>query len=86
MLRELLRVTRDTVIISMWVDGNYKAWRRAKMEKFRALKGKKGSQNRFVVSRDRIEREFTNVGFDIVAHLDFLPLYQMWSTYILRKR
>jgi SAM-dependent methyltransferase len=86
MLRELLRVTRDTVIISMWVDGNYKAWRRAKMEKFRELKGKKGSQNRFVVSRDRIEREFTNVGFDIVAHLDFLPLYQMWSTYILRKR
>ena len=27
-LKEFHRVTRDTVILSLWVDGNYKAWKR----------------------------------------------------------
>ena len=27
-LRELHRITRDTLIISLWVDGNFQAWRR----------------------------------------------------------
>jgi len=86
MLKELHRVTRDTVIISLWVDGNYKAWRRSKMEKRRESHGNKPTQNRYVVSRATIEREFSSVGFGIVTYLDFLPLYQMWRTYILRKR
>ncbi len=30
LLKEFHRVTRDTAIISLWVDGNYKAWRRRK--------------------------------------------------------
>lgn len=86
MLRELHRVTRDTVIISLWVDGNYKAWRRSKLEKNRLMSGRDTVENRHVISRTRIEEEFSSVGFDIVTHLDFLPRYQMWSTYILRKR
>ncbi|RML42401.1 hypothetical protein APX70_03177, partial [Pseudomonas syringae pv. maculicola] len=28
LLREFQRVTRDSVIVSLWVDGNFKAWRR----------------------------------------------------------
>ena len=31
-LREFQRVTRDSVIISLWVDGNFKAWKRKRAE------------------------------------------------------
>ncbi|HCL40685.1 MAG TPA: SAM-dependent methyltransferase, partial [Pseudomonas sp.] len=40
LLRECARVTRDTLIISLWVDGNYKAWKRARLEARRAQKGR----------------------------------------------
>jgi len=85
-LQELHRVSRDTVIVSLWVDGNYKAWRRARNRARRKEHGTKKYQNRFVLPRKGIEREFTEAGFEIVGHIDFLPLYQMWRFYILRKR
>jgi len=85
MLREFHRVTRETVIISLWVDGNYKAWRRRKHEKRRQRAVKQHAQNRFVVRRTEIEAEFKTAGFEIIGHLDFLPFYQMWRTYVLRK-
>lgn len=85
LLREFHRVSRDTVIISLWVDGNYKAWRRRKLEAFRRSRGEPDPKNRFVIARKQIEAEFTAAGFDILGHLDFLPRYQMWRTYILRK-
>ena len=34
-LREFERVTRDSVIVSLWVDGNFKAWKRKRAEKNR---------------------------------------------------
>lgn len=80
-LREFHRVTRDTVIVSLWVDGNYKAWRRNRLEQRRG-----GGENRFVVSRNEIEREFLDAGFQVLGHRDFLPGYAMWRTYVLRKR
>lgn len=83
-LREFHRVTRDTVIVSLWVDGNYKAWKRRRLEARRTAKGL--NQNRFVVSRSVIENEFRQAGFDIISHLDFLPGYAMWRTYVLRKQ
>lgn len=83
-LREFHRVTRDTVIVSLWVDGNYKAWKRRRLEARRTAKGQ--NQNRFVVSRSVIENEFRQAGFDIISHLDFLPGYAMWRTYVLRKQ
>ncbi len=83
MLREFHRVTRDTVILSLWVDGNYKAWKRKRLERRRPAKE---NQNRFVVARSTIEAEFGEAGFDIVAHNDFLPGYAMWRVYVLRKR
>jgi len=86
MLNEFHRVTRDTAIISLWVDGNYKAWRRNKLEKNRERRNGRGSQNRFVVGRQQIETEFKTAGFDILGHIDFLPFYQMWRTYVLHKR
>jgi ubiquinone/menaquinone biosynthesis C-methylase UbiE len=82
-LRELERVTRDSVILSLWVDGNFKAWQRKRAEKSR---GQVGYQNRFVLSAATVEKEFEQAGFRIQEQLDFLPLYAMRRVYVLRKR
>jgi len=84
LLREFHRVTRDTLIVSLWVDGNYKAWRRRKLEEKRAARGESG-QNRFIVPRRQIESEFEQAGFTLIEHFDFLPVYSQWRTYVLRK-
>lgn len=84
MLKEFHRVTRDTAVVSLWVDGNYKAWRRRKLEESRRQQGEK-SDNRFVVARSQFERECREAGFAIVGHVDFLPRLFMWRTYVLRK-
>jgi len=87
LLREFHRVTRDTVIFSLWVDGNYKAWRRRALEASRERDGKPGqNQNRFIVSREQIEREIVATGFEIVGKIDFIPGYAMWRTYVVRKK
>ena len=85
-LREFHRVSRDTVIVSLWVDGNYKAWKRRRLEARRTAQGRAAeNQNRFVVARSTVEEEFRQAGFAILGHLDFLPGYAMWRTYVLRK-
>ncbi|MDS4015196.1 MAG: class I SAM-dependent methyltransferase [Candidatus Accumulibacter sp.] len=84
MLKEFHRVTRDSVIVSLWVDGNYKAWRRRKLEEKRRREGEK-SDNRFVVPRAQFEHECRAAGFAISGHVDFLPRLFMWRTYVLRK-
>lgn len=85
-LREFHRVSRDTVIVSLWVDGNYKAWKRQRLEARRAAQGRAAeNQNRFVFARSTLEDEFRQAGFNILGHLDFLPGYAMWRTYVLRK-
>ncbi|WP_166359896.1 class I SAM-dependent methyltransferase [Pseudomonas akapageensis] len=80
-LREFQRVSRDTVILSLWVDGNFKAWRRKRRERLLGASG-----NRFVVSKACIEAEFQTAGFDILAHQDLVPGIAMWRVYVLRKR
>jgi ubiquinone/menaquinone biosynthesis C-methylase UbiE len=82
-LREFERVTRDSVILSLWVDGNFKAWKRKRLEKTRE---QGGYQNRFVLPAATVEKEFEQAGFLIQEQLDFLPLYAMWRVYVLRKR
>jgi SAM-dependent methyltransferase len=85
-LREFHRVTRDTVIIALWVDGNIKSWRRKRLERVRAT-DEPGvlRRNRFVVSRTQIESEFAAAGFQILGHHDVLPGYAMWRVYVLQK-
>lgn len=83
LLKEFHRVTRDSVIISLWVDGNFKAWKRKRAERKRQ---QEGYQNRFVLPVNTVEAEFTQAGFRIQERLDFLPLYAMWRVYLLRKR
>ncbi|MCP1649026.1 class I SAM-dependent methyltransferase [Pseudomonas sp. GD04087] len=82
MLREFHRVTRDSVILSMWVDGNFKSWKRARAESTRQ---KHAYQNRFVIPAKTIEAEFRQAGFKVQDHIDFVPLIHMWRVYILRK-
>lgn len=85
MLKEFHRVTRDSVIVSLWVDGNYKAWRRQQLEAKRAESSALAAeQNRYVIPRAVIEAEFAQAGFLIEERIDFMPLYAMWRVYVLR--
>lgn len=87
LLKEFQRVTRDSVIISLWVDGNFKAWRRKRLDSRRKAKsGPDGYQNRFVLPAATVEAEFEQAGFRVQDRLDFLPMYAMWRVYLLRKR
>ncbi len=83
LLNEFHRVTRDSVIVSLWVDGNFKAWKRRRAEGSRS---KRDYQNRFVLPVATVEAEFEEAGFRIQERLDFLPMYAMWRVYLLRKR
>lgn len=85
MLREFHRVSRDTVILSLWVDGNYMAWKRKRLEARRNAAGRKSYQNRFVLPARLVEREFADAGFKVAARLDFLPMHSMWRVYVLNK-
>ncbi|THF61771.1 class I SAM-dependent methyltransferase [Pseudothauera rhizosphaerae] len=85
LLRELHRVTRDTLIVSLWVDGNYQAWRRQCRHRRRLLDGEELAPTRFVLPRATADAEFAGAGFRIVGHLDFLPLHSMRRVYVLRR-
>jgi hypothetical protein len=70
----------------LWVDGNFKAWKRRRLEARRADEGRASeNQNRFVIARSVIEAEFKQVGFETLSNHDFLPGYAMWRVYVLRK-
>jgi SAM-dependent methyltransferase len=82
LLKEFHRVTKDTVIISLWVDGNLKAKRRKTLDQQRESRP---FQNRFVIPVKTIEQEFKANGFEVIDRLDFMKHYHMWRTYVLRK-
>lgn len=86
LLREFHRVTRQTVILSLWVDGNLQAWRRKRLEARRAQQGQAAkNRNRFIVERATVEHEFAQAGFRVVAKADLVPAYSMWRVYTLKK-
>ncbi|MGH8672007.1 MAG: class I SAM-dependent methyltransferase [Burkholderiales bacterium] len=84
LFRELARVSSKTVVVSLWVDGNWQALRRKKLEDQRG-RTRDRYQNRFVASRAGIERLFREAGLEIAEHRDFLRFYSMWRFYVLRK-
>jgi SAM-dependent methyltransferase len=81
-VRELARIADRYLIVSLWTDGNYKAWRRSRLERSR---GERAYQNRFVVPRHELEAEFMACGLSPVAHFDLIPGYSQWRFYVLRK-
>lgn len=68
-LRELRRVTRDTLIVSLQLEGNYEVWR----------------EGRGGIKRATIEEELGRIGFDIVGRYGLLPGYSALWIYVLRK-
>lgn len=77
MLHEFHRVSRDTVCVSLWLDGNIQAWRRSQRRR---------DQTRFLFSRTEIENEFSECGFDVLGSVPLLPGLSVWHTYVLRRR
>jgi SAM-dependent methyltransferase len=82
LLKELGRVARESVILSMWVDGNLQAGRRQARDARRQL----SPHHRVVIPAATVEAEFAASGFTVVGHLDFLPRLHMLRTYVLRRR
>jgi len=80
MLREFHRVSRDTVILSLCMDGKLMAWRHRRQ-------AQTDSQDppRVLFSKAQIEGEFREAGFEILGHRDFLPGYAPRRLYVLRK-
>jgi ubiquinone/menaquinone biosynthesis C-methylase UbiE len=80
LFREFNRVASQTVCLSLWVDGNFKAYKRRSAE---TRRGQKAFQNRFLLERSRVEAEFRQAGMDIIGHVDFLKFFSMWRVYVL---
>ena len=85
LLREMHRVTRDTLIVSLWVNDNYKAWRRARRDARRTANQATRTSSRCVVPHAIFAAEIQQAGFSIIASYDAVPHYAMWRTYVLRK-
>lgn len=81
-LNEFRRVSRDTVCISLWVDGNFQALCRHSKTNNRNTR----DYTRYVIGSKQIEREFRQAGFDIKGRVDFAPAVSMWRTYVLKRR
>lgn len=83
MLREFARLASQTVLVSLWVDGNYQAWRRRVRDQRLPQPAPQRYRNRMVIARSVFEREVAEAGLRILDRVDFLPFYSMWSTYVL---
>jgi SAM-dependent methyltransferase len=79
-LREFKRVSSSTIIISLWIDGNYRAMKRQRRPVSRGP-----SSDRFVIPRSVIEDEFKQCGLSVLGRVDFLKYYSMWAAYVLKK-
>ena len=81
-LSEFARVSSDSVILSLRVDGNYIAWQRARLA---AKRNDAGSHKRIIIPQSVIEQEFGQAGFSIAARLDTAKYFTPWRTYVLKK-
>lgn len=82
LLTEFHRVCRETVCVSLWIDGNLQAYRRKLLERRR---NKRPYQNRFVITASAFESECQTAGFSVVARFDMLRWISMWRVYVLVK-
>jgi len=83
MFREFHRVSRSTVCISLWVDGNLQALR---LRRSQSRRQDRQYYTRFLFDRSQIEPEFHQSGFDIMGYVDLMPGFSMWRTYVLKRR
>ncbi len=80
MLKEFARISADTVIVSLWVDGNFRAWRHRRKHE----KSGKQPRDRFLATQAQIESDFAAAGLEIVGHIDFIKYWDKWRSYVLR--
>jgi len=81
-LKEFYRVTKDTVCLSMWSDGNIHYRKRKRNEAQRSAGRVK---NRIAIAAKQAESEYREAGFRVVDYLDLLPGISLWRFYILAK-
>ena len=87
MLKEFARISSGTVVVSLWVDGNFKAYRlQRKLERRAKLEGRSEQRDRTLVARSEVEREFSAAGLDVIGQVDFLKHWDKWRTYVLSVR
>jgi SAM-dependent methyltransferase len=79
-LREFKRVSSSTIVLSLWIDGNYRARLRKRRPRVPGPSG-----DRYVVERSVIEGEFAQCGLKVLGRVDFLKFYSMWAAYVLKK-
>ncbi|MEE4674121.1 class I SAM-dependent methyltransferase [Pseudomonas alliivorans] len=85
-LTEFHRVTRETVILSQWIEGHYAAVSSKRQDAERETPDQQGDgQNRSVLHRSAAEAEFISAGFIIEKRIDLIPFCAMWRVYVLRK-
>lgn len=85
MLKEFARISSVSVIVSLWVDGNFRAWRHEINDaRKKAVRGADYPQDRFVFKRKDIERDFAEAGLEIIGSVDFIKHWDKWRTYVLR--
>tara|TARA_Y100000815_G_C13312801_1_gene489231 strand:- start:141 stop:803 length:663 start_codon:yes stop_codon:yes gene_type:complete len=83
LLNEFHRVAKETVCISLWVDGNLQA---SRLKKRVERQNPSRVVDRIVIPRAVIEDEIKQAGFEIIKYMDVLPKIAMWRFYILRKK
>ena len=84
MLKEFARISSGTVIVSLWVDGNFRAYRhRINEEKKARKRGENRAIDRFVFKREDIESDFSAAGLKVVGHVDFIKYWEKWRAYVL---
>ena len=87
MLKEFARISSGTVIVSLWVDGNFRAYRHRINEERKARKrGESRAIDRFLFKRAEIESDFSAAGLAMVGHVDFIKYWDKWRTYVLSVR
>ncbi|MDR2219046.1 MAG: class I SAM-dependent methyltransferase [Methylobacillus sp.] len=85
MLKEFARISSDTVLVSLWVDGNIRAWRhKVNEERKERERGSDYPRDRFVFKRADLEHDFAAANLDVVGHVDFIKYLEKWRTYVLR--
>jgi len=70
LLREFHRVSRDTVIVSVQMEGRLRTGQ---------------PPPRRLVGKARVEAEFLEAGFSVLWYQDFLPGFALKRVYVLRK-
>lgn len=80
LLRELMRVSRRHLIVSLWVDGNYAGNRRMRKP---AKLPVSGYGPRICRHREDVAAEFTESDCRIIRHYDVWPGIYMWRFYLL---